>query len=73
MVADGTKHARHRAQQTEFLGKPAWVQIVFDGLAPSLAFIGRASVDMGKDAPNDLDVIGHQRLRRGNHARSITS
>jgi hypothetical protein len=23
---------------------------------------------MGKDAPNDLDIINHQRFRRGTHA-----
>ena len=56
------KHARHRAQQLEFVGESTRVEVVLDGLTPCLALVGGACVDMSEDAPNDLDVIGNQGL-----------
>ena len=63
----GNEHARHRAQQPEFLGEPAWVQVVFDGFTPSTAFIGGAGINMGEDAPDDLHIVSNQRLGWGAH------
>ena len=50
------EHARKRAQKLELVGKPRRVDIVLDRLPPGLTLIGRARVDVRKDAANDLDI-----------------
>ena len=61
------EHTRHRAQQPQFGVEPATVQVVFDGLAPGVALVGGARVDMGKDPSDDLSVVGDQGLPRRAH------
>ena len=65
-------HARKRAQNLEFLVESDWVQVVLDRLAPRVAFIGRARVDVREDPANDLDVLGDRRLCRCTHTVGVS-
>ena len=65
-------HARIRAQNLQLIGESGWVQVVLDRLAPRVAFIGRARVDVRKDAANDLDILGDRRPCRSAHTVGVS-
>jgi phenylacetic acid degradation operon negative regulatory protein len=71
------EHARHRAQQPQFIVESAGTEVVLDGFTPSVTLIGGACIDVSEDAPDDFPVVGDQRLcRRAHvcqyHAMSVT-
>jgi hypothetical protein len=64
--------ARKGAQHLELMGESDWVQIVLDRLAPGLALIGRARVDVREDAADDLRIVGDRRLCRSAHTVGVS-
>src|ERR1700761_3008299 len=69
-VWDGRRwheHAGKRTQQTHFIRKPSWVDVIVDRFAPHLALIGRARVEMTEHAVHDLHIVCDQRLCRASH------
>jgi hypothetical protein len=66
------EHARPRAEQPQFGGEPLRVEVVGHRLAPGLALVGGAGVDVRQHPPDDLGITCERRHRRPGHGASIT-